>query len=385
LAAIALLQLGAAAAARAGEPCATPAAGGDWPVASAASAGFDAPALCAVLEGVAGGSANVHALLVVRGGKLVAELYRAGSDQPIDENYGLGNPFAGPVAFDATRLHDIRSISKNVVGLLVGISAARGEIADLDAPALGAFPALADLRSDGRETITIRHLLTMSSGLAWHEWGANPFTSDETRLFWKADAVRWAFDRPLVHAPGSTFNYDGGATTTLGEILVRATGKPLPELARERLFEPLGIREFVWAVDVRDRPLAFAGLRLRPRDLAKLGRLVLDGGRAGEREVVPAAWIDESLRTQISVGEAFGANPPPFAPRGYGYQWWTGAIPWRDRELPFAAGIGNGGQRLFVVPALDLIVVTTAGDYGQIEIGRVVGGAFAGVVAAVAE
>ena len=369
--------------ARADAPCATPPADDDWAVATPEAAGFDGRALCAVLEGVAAGTANVHAVLVERHGRLVAELYRTGRDHPIDERYGIG--FGANVAFDANALHDVRSISKSVVGLLVGIAVRDGKIQSLSAPALDAFPELADLRTNGREAITIEHLLTMSSGLDWNEWDASVLASDETRLFWKADPVRFAFDRPLAHPPGTVFNYDGGLTTTLAALLARATGRSIDDLAREQIFEPLGIERWVWVRDLHDRPLAFAGLRLRPRDMAKLGRLLLQGGRFGDREVVPAAWIAASLRPHIGTGDAFGPDPPPFAPRGYGYQWWTGRIAWHGRELDWNAGLGNGGQRVFVVPALDVTLVTTAGDYGSIAIGRAVGRIFADVVAAVAE
>jgi CubicO group peptidase (beta-lactamase class C family) len=367
----------ATAALAADAPCATPSDDGDWPVATPAAAGFDADALCAVLERAATEPANLHGLLVERHGKLVAELYRIGRDQPIDAHYGLGTPFAPAVAFDAETLHDVRSISKSVVGLLIGLAVHDGKIGSLGTPVLDSFPELADLRTQGRDAITIENLLTMSSGLEWNEWNASTITSDETRLFWKRDPVRWFFDRPLAHPPGTVFNYAGGGTATLAQLLVRATGKPLVELARAQLFEPLGITRWVWATDLRDRPLAFAGLRLRPRDMAKLGRLVLDGGRWRGREVVPAAWIAESTRAHIETGVPFLS--------GYGYQWWAGKIEWRGRELPWSAGVGNGGQRIFVVPELDLTVVTTAGEYGSAAIGPVVGHLFGGVVAAVAE
>jgi CubicO group peptidase (beta-lactamase class C family) len=363
--------------------CATPPADADWAVSAPAAAGFDASALCAVLEAVATGEHNVHAVLVERHGRLVAELYRVGPDRPIDVLYGIGNPFASDVRFAADVLHDVRSVSKSVVGLLVGIAVHDGRIASLSAPALGAFPELANLRTSERDAITLEHLLTMSSGLRWAEWDAGPISSDETRLLWKADPVRFVFERPLVAAPGTLFNYNGGGTTTLAELLTRASGKPLVELAREQLFEPLGITDWTWATDFRGRPLAHAGLRMRPRDMLKLGRLVLDRGRWRERRVVPEAWVVESLRPHVSTGIELAAIAPDAA--GYGYQWWTGRFPWRGRELAWSAAFGNGGQRIFAVPDLDVSVVTTAGDYGSIEIAIAVNRLLAQIVATVTE
>ncbi|MEW6267755.1 MAG: serine hydrolase [Thermodesulfobacteriota bacterium] len=364
-------------------PCATPAADADWAVSTPADAGFDARALCALLEAVATGKRNIHAVLVERRGRLVAELYRSGRDSPIDVLYGLGNPFAPDVRFGVDVLHDVRSVSKSVVGLLVGIALHDGRIASLSTPALDAFPELADLRTSGRHAITIEHLLTMSSGLDWDEWDAGPLTSDETRLLWKSDLVRFVFDRPLVAAPGSRFNYNGGGTATVAELLTRASDRSLPELAREQILAPLGITRWTWATDLHDRPLAFAGLRLRPRDMLKLGRLVLGRGRWRERQVVPEAWIDESLRPHAATGITLAGVAPEGA--HYGYHWWTGRLAWRDRELAWGAAFGNGGQRILVVPDLDLGVVTTAGDYGSIDTAIAVNRLLAQIVATVAD
>jgi CubicO group peptidase (beta-lactamase class C family) len=362
LAALVCAAAVAAAPVHAAAPCAAPLADADWAVAAPEAAGFDRAALCAVLEDAADEEAALHSLLVVRGGRLVAELYRTSPDDPISSYYGLG--FASDVAFDADILHDVRSISKSVVGLLFGIVAAQGRLPSLASPALAAFPELADLRTPERDAVTVEHLLTMSSGLDWKEWNDGPLTSDETRLFWKSEPVRFLFDRPFAAAPGARFAYNGGSTAALAELIVRATKKPLVDVARDELFAPLGITRFEWVTDLRDRPLAFAGLRLRPRDMAKLGRLLLEGGRWRGRQVVPEAWVAESLRSHLDVGE-FSIGP---GTSGYGYQWWTGSTERNGRRLAWSAGVGLGGQRIFVVPELDLCVVFTAGEYGWHEI-----------------
>jgi len=316
-------------------------------------------------------------VLVVRGGRLVAELYRSGPDASIGNHYGLG--FARDVDFGPGVLHDVRSISKSVVGLLYGIGLAQGRLPSLASSALAAFPELADLRTPERDAVTIEHLLTMSSGLAWSEWNDGPLTSDETRLFWKAEPVRFLFDRPFAAAPGTRFEYDGGGTTALAELIVRAAGKPLLDVAREELFAPLGISEAEWVTDLRDRPLAFAGLRLRPRDLAKLGQLMLDGGRWGERQVVPAAWVADSLRAHVATGD-FSIGP---GTSGYGYQWWTGSSDRAGHPVAWSAGVGLGGQRIFLVPELGLCVVFTAGEYRNHEVSRAEMRVFGEVIAAV--
>jgi CubicO group peptidase (beta-lactamase class C family) len=356
------------------------AAGDDWAVADPAGAGFAVETLGAVIDAAVDGHANVHAVLVERHGQLVAERYRTGPDTPITVRYGLPNPFASDVAFDAATLHDVRSISKSVVGMLVGIAVARGQFPPLSTPVLDAYPQLADLRTPPRDAITFEQLLTMSSGLEWNEWTAGILTSDETRLFWTPDQVRFVFDRPQAATPGTVFNYDGGGTQTLADQLARTTGTSVAALAGAEIFAPLGITQWEWATDFRGRPLAFAGLRLRPRDLAKLGRLMLDHGRWHGQAIVPEAWVAESLRPHISTGIT-GLSPSGNVV-GYGYQWWTGTEVWNGREIAWAAGVGNGGQRLYVVPELDVTVVMAAGEYGSPQISQTANRLLGGVIAA---
>ena len=364
------LLLAAAAPARAAEaPCAAPTVlGDDWQTADPQASGFDAAALCAVLERVAGDAHNLHGVVVERHGRLVAELYRRGKDESIWSLYARETEF-GP-----TVLHDLRSISKSVLGLLVGIARSQGKI-DVAASPLAYYPSYADLRSPERDAITLEHLLTMSSGFQWNEsiTSYGTLANDETRLYWDWKAYRYVLSRPIVATPGTRFNYNGGGTAVLADIVARTTGTPLRDFARATLFEPLGIHEWEWVADPWRRPLAFAGLRMRPRDLAKIGRLVLARGEWQGRPVVPADWVAESLRSHIATGDSLG----------YGYQWWTGTVPWEGRTLEWSAGFGNGGQRLFVVPALDLTVVITAGVYNDPQIGRTVREIFRQIVATV--
>jgi CubicO group peptidase (beta-lactamase class C family) len=350
-------------------PCAAPANIGDgWQTADPESAGFDAVALCATLARVAGGSANIHGIVVERHGRLAAELYRRGKDKPI------WTLFARETEFTPETLHDLRSISKSVVGLLVGVASQRGKI-DLAAPALAYYPSDADLRSPARAAITVADLLTMSSGLEWNESTVSygTFANDETRLYWDWKPYRYVLSRPIVAKPGTRFDYNGGGTAVLADIVARTTGMPLRDFARTALFEPLGIRQWQWVADPWLRPLAFAGLRMRPRDVAKIGQLVLGHGEWQGRPIVPAAWVAESLRPHIATRNGLG----------YGYQWWTGTVVWEGKPLAWSAGFGNGGQRLYVVPDLDLAVVITAGAYNDALIGRIVADVFKEIVASV--
>ncbi|MCO5399292.1 serine hydrolase domain-containing protein [Ralstonia soli] len=356
----------------AASPCDVPAQLSDgWQIeANPAAVGLDAGRLCTVLRSLADGEANVHSLLVARHGRLVAEVYHAGKDERVKDLFRTTR------TFDANALHDIRSISKSVTSLLWGIAQGQGKTPPLDTPVLSLFPELANLNRDGREAITLSQMLSMSSGLAWNEWRATSlFNNDEFGLFWHSSQAHYVFDRPMAAQAGTQFNYNGGNTAVLAQILAGRVGMSLPDYARKQLFEPLGIAEWEWVEDYRGRPLAFAGVRLRPRDLARIGQLVLQHGQWNGRQLVPAEWIAESTRPHIDTGIEPGLQ--------YGYQWWLGKVVAGDTEQSWIGGIGNGGQRLWIVPGLDMVIVTTAGDYNQRASWKQTKTLFAQVMAAV--
>lgn len=326
--------------------------------AAVAAQGFDAARLCRVLDGFQHDTTNLHGLVVERHGVIVAERYRSGKDRSV---YSL---FARNVDFGPQTRHDMRSISKSVTGLLWGIASADGRTPALATPVLDLFPGLAELRT-GREAITIGHLLAMTSGLSWNETGSYGLGNDELGLYWRPSQPRYVLAHAPVHPPGTYFQYNGGATAILAGILAQRVGLSLPEYARQRLFAPLGITDWEWLSDLRGRPLAFSGLRMRPRDLAKLGQLILQHGQWNGRQVVPPGWIDASFQAHGDAGDG----------RQYGYHWWLGKTRALGTAHAWAAAFGNGGQRLFVVPDLDLVVVITAGVYndedGAIRVNRI--------------
>lgn len=351
--------------------CAAPASLDDgWQTADPRASGFDADALCSVLKSVAESRANIHGIVVEHRGRLVAELYRPGKDRSI------WSPFARDREFGPADLHDLRSLSKTVVSLLFGIARQRHAI-DLGASPLSFYPSYRHLQSPERDRITLEHLLTMSSGLEWREsvTSYGTLANDETRLYWDWAPYRYVLSRPIVAGAGTRFNYSGGGTAVLADIMVRTTRTPLEDFARAALFEPLGIHKWEWVADLYGRPLAFAGLRMRPRDLAKIGRMVLASGHWQGRQIVPVDWVTDSLRPHIATGDGLH----------YGYQWWIGTVGWKGKTLTWCAGFGNGGQRLFVVPELDLTVVITAGAYDAPQIRRTVADVFRGIVAALRE
>ena len=358
LAAISLLTalvVGAAPAASApvAASCGTPQRADDgWRVEpDAQQAGFDPGLVCEAARAFFDSARNLHGLVVERHGRLVLDAYRTGPDRSTYSLWASRTRFAEDVP------HDIRSITKSVVALLWGVAENEGAVPPLATPALELLPALADLRGDGRERITLDDMLCMRSGLAWSESGGYVrWSNDETGLLWRGDRARYVFDRRVTTTPGKHFNYNGGLTAVLGLLLEERTGADLQDYARERLFEPMGIRHWEWVADVRGRTRAYTGLRLRPRDLARIGRLMLDGGRWEGKQVVPQPWV-RTLLAPCGPGEEFGRH------------WWSGSVWVRGKEVRWHGARGNGGQRLFVFPSLDLTVVMTAGEYNDGNIG----------------
>jgi CubicO group peptidase (beta-lactamase class C family) len=347
---ILLMPLLAPAAVRAADCAAPPALGDGWEVAAPDTAGFDPPTLCGIGPRFAAWkAANVHSVLVIRHGKLVYEHYFTGPDEQLGRS-------TGTIAFDAATKHDLRSITKSVVSLLLGIGIGKGQIAGIDQSVLAMLPEYSDLRTPEKARITLRDLLTMSQGLKWNE--DIPYSdpaNNETQMDDAPDPVRYTLSQPVETPSGKLFNYSGGSAVIIGRLLRNATGQPIDALAREELFEPLGITDFEWRPIASGEPSAASGLRLRPRDTAKLGQLVLDHGMWHGKTIVPADWIAAATTPQIN------ANLVWF----YGYQFWLGRSLVAGREVDWSLGQGYGGQRLFIVPALDLVVLVHAGLYSS--------------------
>lgn len=332
--------------------CGSPTARDDgWPVASINEDKLvDHDALCRLADRLVASDANIHAVLVAHGGKLVFERYFKGSDEVSGRIYSRE---AESVTFDADMLHDMKSASKSVASLAIGIAIDRGLMRSVNEPIFSFFPELSDLRSPEKDRIQLVHALTMSMGLQWVE--ATPATgdenNDEARMHRASDPCRHVLGLPATVPPGQEFLYNTGALTLVSAIMRKATGRPLDEFAREHVFEPLGITGAEWS-RVRGDTDAGGGLRLRPRDMAKIGSLVLAGGRWNDRQIV-SAWIETSTTAKLKASDN----------QWYGYLWWLGRSRPNGREVHWIGALGRGGQSIRIVPELDLVVAVTAGYY----------------------
>jgi CubicO group peptidase (beta-lactamase class C family) len=350
----ALAPLGALPAyADAPDGCGVPAARDDgWSVAAVTDDKLiDRAALCGMADRLAAlGDPNIHAVLVARGGRLVFERYFKGSDEVPSRFYGSR---VENISFDTDTLHNLKSASKSVASLAVGVAIDRGLIRSVNEPIFSFFPELSDLRSPEKEPIQLVHALTMSMGLAWVE--ATPSTgddNDEVRMHRAPDPCRYVLGLPVTAPAGQAFFYNTGALTLVSAVIRKATGRPLDEFARETLFEPLGITGVEWT-RVKGDTDAGGGLRLRPRDMAKIGQLVLAGGSWNDRQIVSKAWIETSTAPKLKATDD----------QSYGYLWWLGRSRLNGREVHWVGALVRGGQSIRIVPELDLVVAVTAGYY----------------------
>jgi CubicO group peptidase (beta-lactamase class C family) len=335
---------------------------GGWDMATPVEAGF-APDLdeCFDICRQTGALPNLHGVIAVRGGRIFLERYFAGPDAM------RGTPL-GVVRFGSQTLHDLRSVSKSIVGLLYGIALTGGRVPMPDASLHEQFPEYPELAGDPtRRLLTVRHALTMTLGTEWDELSfpySDPRNS-EIAADRAEDRHRYILEQPIVESPGLRWSYNGGATALLARLISKGTGRSLPEFAREALFEPLGITHTEWKRSADGDVIAASGLRMTARDLARIGVAILSDGRWGERQVIPAGWLSASFTCEVPIPDGWH----------YGYQWYLGSVPMNDgagtlRREEVISASGNGGQRLFLLPRLDLVVVITAGNYDAPDAGR---------------
>jgi len=301
-----------------------------WLRASPGEVGMSASALLGAAD-AASGIPLFRALLVARHGRLVAEDYFGGTD--------------------STTLFDVRSVTKSVVCALTGI-ALRDGVLPGTAASVAFYLALSDTLDSADSAVTVRHLLTMTSGYAWDET-----TGPDYNSWIVADNhVQYLLDRAHTAPPGATFTYNSAAVHTLGVVLEDAAATPLPRYASEHLFGALGADTVAWEPLDRGTVNGGAGIALRARDLLKFGQLFLQRGWSGDASVVPESWVDSVTRPQFAWRTVVG----PLQRVTYGMLWWVS-----DANPAAYFAWGYGGQFVYVVPSRDLVVVATT-DWVQL-------------------
>lgn len=297
-----------------------------WEVSSTSEIGVDEMAIDKTIS-KADTLPRFSSLLVVKDGKLILEQYFHGNHQD--------------------SLNDVRSITKSVIATLAGIALENGFINSLEEtigdylhPAIAAIPA-------NKQKITIRNLLTMSSGLEWDEFNGDSYN----QWILSGEHIDYLFDLPMVTEPGASFTYNSGVAHLLGVILEVATGMELEAFADQYLFSKIGIRRAKWENLPGGYVNGGSGIDLRPRDLARLGQFYLQEGQNGKEQILSREWIKAVTTPAFNMPWTYGVLQSV----SYGRLWWI-------EDDPAAAAFfawGHGGQFIYVVPSLDLVVVTT--------------------------
>ena len=310
-----------------GTPFWTPEVTNEWTVSRPEDNGIN-EGLLTQAYARASGLSHLKSLLVVKNGDLVAEGYFQGLNQ--------------------NDMHDVRSVTKTVIATLTGIALEKGYLESLDQTIDSYFvEEYADLPPEKR-AITIRHILTMTSGFMWDESDASDYTAWANSL----DPIAFVLNRPLVSDPGQTFRYNSGTVHLLSVILTKATGLPTLDFANQVLFEPMGFGPLFWERLARGYYNGGAGLDLRPRDMAKLGKLFLDGGVWNGQEILGSAWIEQAMQpTRQSSG-----NYGPLSNIDYGFLWWLAEA----GNTPLQLAWGWGGQFITTFPQNNLVVIATS-------------------------
>ena len=294
-----------------------------WRTATPESQGMDSALLLNMMQVIWQRDLAINSVLIVRNGYIVLDAY------------------SYPNHSDKAR--NIYSCSKSVTSALIGIAIDKGYITNINQPVLDFFPQLVPENLDAdKKAMTLKHLLTMSSGLLCqdnyrHKWvGLNRMKASKN---W----VQYVLDLPMAEPPGTRFDYCNGVTFLLSAILQEKTGMTALAFAQQHLFDPLGISDSFWPANPQGITMGYSRLVLKPRDMAKFGFLFLHNGVWEDRQIISSDWIEESTRQHVDTS---GLS-------GYGYQWWT-------TDIGAYNALGYGGQYIFVIPDKNLVVVFTS-------------------------
>ena len=313
-----------------------------------------------VSEIIGGRYKEVHSLLIIKDNKLVVEEYFTGHAFKWDAPAHHGEL----VEWEMTMPHNIHSSAKSITSACIGIAIEKGFIRDAQQSIFEYLPEHQQLRKDGKERITIEHLLTMTSGLQWREWSA-PYSSIENPVieiwFQEKDPVTFILEKPLVSEPGMAFNYSTGNMILLGEIIRNATRMNIDDFSTTYLFQPLGIDSSSWP-EVYPNGALNNTLYITPRAMAKFGLTYLNNGMWNGQRIVPEEWVE---RSRVDYPGNHGINVPgeDSGKMGYTYSWWTKTYTEGGQTIHMYTASGFGGQHIMVLPEVNAVVVFTGGNY----------------------
>jgi CubicO group peptidase (beta-lactamase class C family) len=290
-----------------------------WRVAAPDEQGMDATSLGQMLVAIDAQNLNIDSVVVARNGHIVTEKYYP--------------------PYQQDTLHELYSVTKSVVSALIGIAIQEGYINSVNEPVLNFFPERTFANDNAlKRSITLKHLLTMTSGLEW----------EFEEMVASRDWVQYVLDQPMTTEAGTAFHYNSGNAHVLSAIIQETSGMNTHDFAQQYLFDPLGITGTNWQKDIDGIAKGGWGLKMTPRDMTKLGYFYLNQGVWDGKQIIPSEWIAASTARYVQV-------PEPLEPWDLymGYLWWL------HGDGPYAAH-GTRGKFIYVIPESDLVVVITA-------------------------
>jgi len=337
----------------------------DWMRATPHALGVNVAALDSIDADIKSGAFGyIDRMLVIRHGRLIYDrMYRQNYDSAYRDSihvrgalnshdftspYNYYNPWWHPF-YHRGDLHSLQSVTKSITSMIIGSAVTRGDFPSLDTPVLSFFDTSKVANIDERKRrMTVRHLMTMTSGLDWNE--GLPYTDPRNTaigLEESGDWVKYTIDRPMAVEPGTVFNYNSGATAVLAHVFFQATGIDIEEYAARYLFSPLGIERWFWKRGPTGLADTEGGLYLEARDLAKLWYLLSKQGEWDGHQVLSRDWVRASTSPSVAIGGT-----------GVSYGFGLFLRPWgRDSTHDSVGGSGFGGQLPFLLPDEDMIVV----------------------------
>jgi CubicO group peptidase (beta-lactamase class C family) len=309
-----------------------------WPTTSLRTHNIDSTRVYRLFDQLNDADHKLHSVLIVQQGEIILEEY-------FD-------------TYQASSLHDLRSVTKSIRSILLGIAIDKGFINTINDPIskyLKSHSAKKNLDTR-KNNITIKHLVTMSTGLECNDWDPGS-QGQEDRVYKKKDWIQYTLDLPMVHEPGTVSNYCSMGVLLLAEIISQASGMSIDTFAEKFLFTPLRISNVSWG-HTSKREVIPSGKRLymTPRDMAKIGQLIINNGKWNDQQVVSEDWISDSTTRHTSI-----------TGMDYGYLWWKVPFQFDTEVIESITATGNGGQYIFVFPEKNWVAVFTGGAYNSQE------------------
>lgn len=304
------------------------------PVVSPLSQGFIEDSLGNLLRAIGTTPADFRSLIVIKDGNFVVDEYFSGYMEP--------------------NIHDIRSAGKSITSMCVGIAIDQG-LFNLTDPLAKFFPEK-DFSKDGRAA-TVEDLLTMSAGLATDDYD-NDSPGTEGRMMSTDDYIQFILALPMDFTPGSRWAYSSAIAFMAGALVEITSGMTLEDFARKHLFGPLDITELYWQKSPKGRSTGMGNLYMQGRDCAKLGLLMLNRGNWRGQQLISSDYCDRSVTKKLDISEQ-----DPFA-HGYGYMWYLAQADVKGEPVDYYFASGNGGNKIYVFPSLDMVVTTMSSAYG---------------------